>query len=150
MSRGTLHASKPDGARRRRNAPAHGETKLVRDGLVRGVPHAEATGDDTWLPQTVAWWETWRRVPQSQLFEETDWSRLAMLAAIVDGYWKRPSAAAMGEIRMSEERLGATVVDRMRARMRIEAPATDQPETSSDGVVVDATAAIAARLNGGA
>ena len=43
-----------------------------------------------------------------------------MLAPIVESYLRRPSAAALSEIRMNEERLSATVVDRMRARMRIE------------------------------
>jgi hypothetical protein len=60
-------------------------------------------------------------MPQAALFEATDWGRLAMLAPIVEAYYRRPSAAALGEIRMSEERLGATIVDRLRARIRIDA-----------------------------
>ncbi|MEV4281364.1 hypothetical protein [Actinoplanes xinjiangensis] len=72
---------KPDEQRRRRNAPAHGETIRNR---------------------------------QAAVFEGTDWLRLATLAPIVEAYWRRPSAAELSEIRMNEERLGATVVDRMR------------------------------------
>lgn len=119
MARGTLHSPKPDDARRRRNAPAHGETVLPRDGEIRGPALAELTsrpfGEDT-----LAWFDDWRRSPQAAVFELTDWRRLAMLAPIVEAYLRRPSAAALSEIRMNEERLGATVVDRMRARMRIE------------------------------
>jgi hypothetical protein len=46
--------------------------------------------------------------------------RLGLLASTVEAYVKRNSSAALSEIRMNEERLGATVVDRMRARMKIE------------------------------
>lgn len=146
MARGTLHASKPDGSRRRRNAPTHDSTTLVRDDELRGPALADATGIADWAPPVLKWYDTWRRAPQAQAFEETDWQRLATLAPIVAGYWKRPSAAALSEIRMNEERLGATVVDRMRARMRIVDP---DPETGTEGNVTPITsakAAIAARL----
>lgn len=115
MARGTLHSPKPEGQRRRRNAPAHAETILPRDDEVRGQELAELTAGRAFGPETVAWFETWRRSPQAAVFEATDWLRLATLAPIVDAYWRRPSAAALSEIRMNEERLGATVVDRMRA-----------------------------------
>lgn len=122
MARGTLHSPKPDGQRRRRNAPTHGETVLPRDGKVRGPELAELTAGRAFGPETVAWFDTWRRSPQAAVFETTDWLRLATLAPIVDAYWRRPSAAALSEIRMNEERLGATVVDRLRARLRVEEP----------------------------
>lgn len=86
-----------------------------RDGELRG---SALIGD--FEPQTHEWHETWRRSPQAALFEETDWSRLRLLAVIVDGYFRRPSAAALSEIRMNEERLGATYADRLRNRIRVE------------------------------
>jgi hypothetical protein len=46
--------------------------------------------------------------------------RLGILAPLVERYALRPSASALSEIRQNEERLGATVVDRMRARMIVE------------------------------
>lgn len=146
MARGTMHAGKPEGQRRRRNAPAHDTQAVTRDDEVRGPSLTEATGQVVWLPQVETWWETWRRAPQAQLFEATDWGRLAMLAPIVEAYWKRPGAAALGEIRMNEERLGATVTDRMRARIRIESA---DGEPSEDGKVVPMASArdrLAARL----
>ena len=118
MARGTMHPPKPGAARR--NAPQHGETTLRDDGVVRGV---ELAGE--WSDETRHWHETWRRSPQAQLFLATDWGRLALLAPIVEAYFRRPSAAALSEIRMNEERLGATVVDRMRARMRV---VDDEPD----------------------
>lgn len=122
MGKGTLHPQKPEGQRRRRNAPTHDTTTVYRDGEVRGPSIEEATGidPDTLQPQVVLWWETWRRAPQAQAFEPTDWLRLATMVPLVDALWKKPTAAAMAEVRMNEEKLGATVTDRMRARIRIE------------------------------
>ncbi|MGW3618540.1 phage terminase small subunit [Micromonospora arida] len=134
MSRGTMHAPKPDGERRRRNAPAHGETVLPRDGELRGPELGELTGGRAFSDGVLAWYDVWRRSPQAAVFELTDWLRLALLAPIVEGYLKRPSAAALSEIRMNEERLSATVVDRMRARMRVEDEAADDAEGLPAGV----------------
>ena len=145
MARGTLHAPKEN--RRRRNAPTHEAIHLVRDGEVRGPSLFEATGRDDWSEPVVRWFEVWRRSPQAQAFEETDWSRLALLAPIVEAYYRRPSAAALSEIRMNEERLGATVVDRMRARMTIE---REDDENAAPVVkLVDAKKDLAARLRSG-
>jgi hypothetical protein len=120
-----MHAPKPDDQRRRRNKPTHGEIVLPRDGELRGPELSELTGRDGWGDGVLAWFDRWRRMPQAALFEETDWGRLAMLAPLVEAHYRRPSAAALGEIRMSEERLGATIVDRQRARIRIEEDDTE-------------------------
>ena len=146
MARGTMHAPKPDGQRRRRNAPTHDTTVLVRDGVVRGPEIAEATGRALWSEGTLSWWETWRRSAQAQVFEETDWSRLALLAPMVESYLRKPSAAAMSEIRMNEERLGATVVDRLRARMKIE---DDDAEAAPVLSIAASREDLAARLRSG-
>jgi hypothetical protein len=146
VARGTMHAPKPDGQRRRRNAPTHDAISLTRDDVLRGEDLATLTGRADWSASTLAWFETWRRSPQAQVFEATDWSRLALLAPIVEQHFRRPSAAALGEIRMNEERLGATVVDRVRARMRIEAEETEAAEVVQLRTVAQAD--VAARLRG--
>ncbi len=87
------------------------------DAVVRGP---ELDGD--YSPATLAWYDVWRRSPQAALFESTDWLRLALLAPMVEKHLESPSAAAMSEIRMNEERLGATYADRLRARIKIERP----------------------------
>jgi hypothetical protein len=120
MARGTMHAPKPEDQRRRRNKPAADETALVRDGELRGP---ELPQDEPWLPQTREWHETWRRAPQAQVMETTDWMRLRMLAKVVNEYFLTGDAKLLAEIRMNEERLGATYTDRQRARMRIVDPA---------------------------
>jgi hypothetical protein len=75
-----------------------------------------------YAPETLAWYATWRRSPQSQLFEDTDWLRLSLLAPLVDSYFRTPTVAALSEIRLNEERLGATYTDRLRAKIRITQP----------------------------
>lgn len=133
MARGTTHAPKPEGQRRRRNAPVNGERELIRDGLVRGPELDELTGVDSWSPPTRAWFATWRRSPQSQVFEATDWQRLGMIAYLVEDYFGGAAdRGLMAEIRQNEERLGATFTDRQRARMRITDPeTTEQPGLAS-------------------
>jgi hypothetical protein len=94
---------------------------LPDDGVVRGPALP-----DGYTPDVELWYSTWRSAPQAALFEATDWQRLLLLAPIVQSYFTRPSAAALSEIRLNEERLGATYVDRLRAKNRID---REQPET---------------------
>lgn len=117
MAKGTLHPAKPD--RHRRGAPMHSVVELQDDGAVRGPELEDLTRTSDWSDYTLHWYSTWRTAPQAQLFEDTDWQRLGMLAFIVERFQARPAAAALQEIRMNEERLGATVTDRMRGRMSI-------------------------------
>lgn len=94
-----------------------GAVSVAQDGVIRGP---ELPLEDP-HPQTVIWWDAWRTSPQAQLFEDTDWQSLLRAALLVDYVWKssKPSAAAISEIRLIEERLGATYVDRQRARITI-------------------------------
>jgi hypothetical protein len=113
-----MHAQKPDGQRRRRNKPTHDTTVYTDTGEAHGPTLEELTGK-TWSASVEAWFDDWRHMPQAIDFERTDWRRLAMIAPLVEKMETSPGAAAMSEIRMNEERLGATVTDRMRARMAI-------------------------------
>ncbi len=94
---------------------------VTMDGEIRGPdlvgPYSE---------ETLAWYMDWQVAPQASLFSNTDWRRLLLLAPIVDSYFRKPSAASLSEIRLNEERLGATYVDRLRAKIRIET--NDAPE----------------------
>lgn len=118
MARGTMHSQKPEGQRRRRNKPTHDTTVYTDEGKVYGPSLEELTGR-SWRAEVEAWFEDWRHMPQARDFERTDWRRLALIAPLVEKMIDNPGAAAMSEIRMNEERLGATVTDRMRARMKI-------------------------------
>jgi hypothetical protein len=125
-----MHAPKPDDQRRRTNAPTHGATVLTRDGETRGPELVELTGRADWPPHVTAWFDRWRSSPMAAVFEDTDWSRLGLLAWCVDALAVAPSGALLAEIRMNEERLGATFTDRQRARMTIQEPAEIEGETA--------------------
>ncbi|GAA2294002.1 hypothetical protein GCM10010149_47420 [Nonomuraea roseoviolacea subsp. roseoviolacea] len=77
---------------------------------------------------TREWWDTWKDSPQSAAFTSTDWMRLAMLAPLVEQYHEEPKTALLAEIRLNEERLGATVADRQRLRMKLSGPKEDKPK----------------------
>lgn len=119
MARGTLNPKKPNSVNRNASgltAPAH---VLADDGVTRGPSIEEATGRNDWDADVRRWYSGWQRAPQAQLFTSTDWARLAMLAPLVERYYEDPKVQTMAEIRMNEERLGATHTDRMRARMTV-------------------------------
>lgn len=81
----------------------------------------------TWLPETQRWYQTWRMAPQSELFLATDWQRLLMMLPLVDDYFERPHHLKLSEIRLNESLLGATHVDRLKGRIKVEA----KPQTAA-------------------
>lgn len=118
-------APKPAEQRRRRNIDPIAESKITDDGQRLGPDLNKLTGRSDWLPQVIAWFETWRTSPQAKVFVATDWQRLGMLAPLVQEYLAEPRSTILSEIRLNEERLGATVVDRQRARMVVEPSSKD-------------------------
>src|SRR5690606_23489120 len=68
---------------------------------------------------TQRWWDNWTSSPQASTFLSTDWERLQMLAPLVEAYWQDPKPSLLAEIRLNEERLGATVRDRQSLRMTV-------------------------------
>lgn len=119
-------APKPAEQRRRRNADPIGTTVLDPDAPADGPALAEVTGRADWSAETLRWWEVWRTSPQAVAFLATDWSVLGRLALLVERQWTRPSGAIASEIRLVEASLGATVVDRQRARMAVK-PSDESP-----------------------
>lgn len=89
--------------------------KLTPDDELRGPPLVGSFSEST-----LAWYDTWRRSPQAQLFEATDWLTLQTLAPLYEIHTRRPSAASTAEIRITGERLGATVSDRLRLNVQIQ------------------------------
>ncbi|AZU97377.1 terminase small subunit [Thermobifida phage P318] len=89
---------------------------------------------------TQRWWDNWASSPQAAVFLPTDWERLQMLAPLVEAYWQDPKPALLAEIRLNEERLGATVRDRQSLRMTV-APGDgsegDAGEAPDPGNLVD-------------
>ena len=84
---------------------------VVPDGVLRGP---ELPDDHGYAPRTVAYYETWRHSPQAQVFEDTDWLALQLILPLFDANLRKPSAAAVTEIRMTTAALGGTYADRLR------------------------------------
>lgn len=96
------------------------------DGVLRGPELPEGHG---FSPATVEWYETWRRSPQAQLFEETDWLALQVVLPLVEQHFRRPSAAAASEIRLTVASLGGTYADRLRvAKIKVEREEEEEQE----------------------
>lgn len=132
----------PKENRRRRNADTYADVKTrvaATSTKLRGPTLKQATGPllDPYPADLVklvdGWWSTWRRSPLAEAFLDTDWSRLAMLAPLVAVYFTRPSDKLMAEIRQNESLLGATHVDRLKARIKVERP-DDKPQQLPPGV----------------
>lgn len=114
----------PSPHRRRRNADTYAgvQKSLVDDGQLRG-PALEGS----WRADTRAWYDTWRWSPQAAVFLATDWARLRLMAPLVDSYFDRPTDRKLAEIRQNESLLGATLVDRLKARMWVDEPEAEKP-----------------------
>ena len=104
---------------------------VPRDGILRGPTIQEATGRNDWPTPVVAWWDAWRAAPQAALFEVTDWQALVVLADVrlraLNG-----STAAATELRMAQAQLGSTWGDRLRMRIKIDDPPSDEAEPEPD------------------
>jgi hypothetical protein len=61
-----------------------------------------------------------------------------MLAPLVQAYWEEPKTSILAEIRLNEERLGATVRDRQSLRMNLK-PAESDAESAGDNGTGDDT-----------
>jgi len=105
---------KPNAVRRNKVDTSHLEVEhYVPDRLKKLAKRS------TYSAATLMWWDTWAHSEQARFFSPTDWLRLQMLAPLVEAYFRRPGHNALAEIRQNESLLGATIVDRMRLRMRI-------------------------------
>jgi hypothetical protein len=103
--------------RRRRNADRYEGHEVTVDQA--GQADAPPALPGRWPAAVQRWYETWCSSPQAQAFTVTDWQRLHMLAPLVARYFKTPDKALMSEIRLNESLLGATHVDRLRARIKL-------------------------------
>ena len=118
-------APKPADQRRHRIKDQVATTHLVDDGAKRGPELHILTGRKNWPAMVTKWFDVWRTSPQSKQFIDTDWQRLGMVAYLLEQYLADPKSTILSEIRLNEERLGATVVDRQRARMVIDTSDND-------------------------
>lgn len=114
----------------RRNKDAVPTAEVAHDDQLRGpeLPDGVLPLEESWHPQTVRWWNTWRRSPQAALFLETDWDFLLDTAAMHHAMWTRHRWDFASEVRLRTAKFGATVDDRARLRMKI--TPQDKPSTT--------------------
>ena len=122
----------PSEHKRRRNADAYAglHTTVVDDGELTG-PGLEGA---SWSAAARAYWDIWRTSPQAKAFLATDWACLRMTLLLVEDYLRNPTAQKLAVIASNEARLGATVADRLRLRMRVVKPAEQAAEDVPAGV----------------
>ncbi|MBG6137513.1 hypothetical protein ACFQ29_24225 [Longispora fulva] len=97
-----------------------------------------------WLAATARWWDTWVSSPQAAVFAGTDWQRLLMLLPLVDGYNRAVhkldymlADRLLTQIVRSESLLGATHVDRLRGRIKVQPEETPEPQPDLSALARD-------------
>jgi hypothetical protein len=125
--------------RRRRNADGKDSTTVAADRKVRGfaLPAGALPDGEQWHSRTRAWWETWRKSPQSQAFVSTDWDFLLDTAVMHHAMWSKGRWDFAAELRLRVAKFGATVEDRARLKMTIETPPAERPASTKEASVTD-------------
>lgn len=103
--------------------------RLEDDGELRGprLPEGVLPDDDDWHPRTRQWWDTWRRSPQAQTFIATDWDFLLDTALLHHVMWTKGRWEFASEVRLRAAKYGATPEDRMRLKLKVDAPGGEKP-----------------------
>lgn len=123
----------PAETKRRRNKDTFEEHAVEVDadevGKAPRLPNASKLN-----PATRRWWKAWTENPVTSAWLSTDWERLLTIVPLVEAYWQADNPNAMtklmAEIRQNESLLGATHVDRMRARIKVSDDKASTPRTT--------------------
>lgn len=130
----------PKGTRARARDSKRRDDELQRveaDGELRGpgLPDGVLPDGDDWHIRTRLWWDTWRRSPQSQTFIDTDWDFLLDTALLHHVMWTKGRWEFASEVRLRAAKYGATPEDRMRLKLKVDAPgergAPDGPSSAT-------------------
>ena len=123
---------KTEATRRRRN-PSPEVRSVAADGRRRGPALPKAWDifeyGEEWHPQTVKWWDTWRKSAQAQEFTDTDWDFLLDTALMHHTMWSKGRWEFASELRLRVAKYGATPEDRLRLRLEV-APKGSKPESA--------------------
>lgn len=118
----------------RRNKPTHEEKNLDR--MVR-TESPDLPEGITWHQRTLEWYQGWRNSPQSQVFVLSDWEALLETAVLHTRFWTAVFEGGLkpteftnlsAELRRRMAQFGATYEDRLKLRMKIEAPKSAETE----------------------
>lgn len=117
-------APKMPDQRRRRNAPAAGEWRVLPSEPYRGRrPHLPRVRPKGLLASSKATWEEWWTSPMAHMWPEAEWGRLQLAIALQDTVTRHLNlgdtkglASTMAELRQTLDSLGLTAKGRQDRR----------------------------------
>lgn len=123
---------KPESIRQRRNKKSSAATLTTPErARIPTIPNP-APRKRKWHALTRTWWKNIWRSPMSTRYLTTDLDGLAMLAILVDDFYKQPDAKLLGEIRLQAGRFGLSPWDRAKLEWRVtEEPAEKKPRPAA-------------------
>ena len=110
---------------------------IVNRGQSRKPP-VIPTASERWCPQAQSWYRSLALSGQADFYEASDWATAICAAEAYDIFFKTHNASTLGSFVRLSERLGATITDRKRSRIDLEAPEpADEDEKAADKAVID-------------
>lgn len=95
----------------------------VEDVLYGGpLPEGVLPDGESWHPQTVQFWDSLRRFPLLKNEPEIGWQFLIDTALMHHTMWTKGRWEFASELRLRVAKYGATPEDRMRLKIKVEAP----------------------------
>ena len=125
----------PSQTKKRRNADTHEWQDVVN--VPYGGPSPELPDSYEWGPACRAWYSAVRSMPHCVLWTASDWMFALETAFVANEMWAG-NAAVAGELRQRNAKLGVTLEDRMKLRIRYRDPevgaVASAPKPRSAGV----------------
>lgn len=84
------------------------------------IPDLPDDAEVEWHSMTEAWWRDIWSSPMAPEFDSSDIHGLYVLAMLVNGFWREPTQALAGEIRLQRQCFGLTPIDRRRLQWEID------------------------------
>ncbi|NAE18042.1 hypothetical protein [Enterococcus hirae] len=124
-------------------------TTVIDEGTLAGAPLPEGVLPDgeEWHPQTLALWNALRSFPTLADEPALGWQFLIDTALMHHTMWTKGRWEFASEVRLRVAKYGATPEDRMRLKVKVEKPKTDDA-AASPSAAVTSIASRRSRLSG--
>jgi hypothetical protein len=101
----------------------------------KGIPIPKAS--PKWHPAAQSWFRSLALSGQSEFYEASDWATAVACAQAYDAFLRTRNASLLGQFTRLSERLGATIIDRKRARIElVDADLADLDEDAADAAIL--------------
>lgn len=118
-----------------REDPRYYSSGPANVGTHREVP-VIPTANPNWLPQARSWYNSLPLSGQSAFYEASDWATAVSAAQMLDTGLRTTNGAILANFVRLSERLGVTHLDRVRARIVLDDPESeDQDEDAADNII---------------